>query len=83
MNYNSSCITLPGLVVHCLLVHFPLGIVLLVLLVDPPLGGHQCLDMLQVWLLLIIGLLMVMGLRMHDERFARLVVLDHDGKEFD
>ena len=53
-------ITLLGLFVHCLLVHFLLGTVLHVLLVKPQLGGSQCLDVLQVWLLLILGLLRVM-----------------------
>ena len=53
MSYYRSCITLLGLLVHRLLVHFPFGIVLLVLLVEPLLGGYQCLDMLLVWLLLI------------------------------
>ena len=83
MSYYSSFITLPGLLVHCLLVHFALGVVLFVLLVGPPLGGYQCLDMLPVWLLLIWGLLRVMGLRVPVERFTGLVVLDRDGKEFD
>ena len=83
MSYYSSSIALLGLLVHCLLVQVPLGIVLLVLLVEPLLGGYQCLDMLLVWLLLILGLLRVMGFRMHDERYTGLVVLDQDGKEFD
>ena len=55
----------------------------LVLLVGPLLGGYQCLDMLLVWLLLILGLLRVSRLRVHDVRYTGLVVLDQDGREFD
>ena len=83
MSCYSSFITLLGLLVHCLLVLFPLGIELLVLLVVPLLGGYQCVDMLPVWLLLILGLLRVMVLRVYVVRFTGLVLLDQDGKEFD
>ena len=78
-----TSISLLVLLVRCLLVHFPFGFVLLDLLVGPLLGGYRCLDMLLVWLLLILGLLRVVGLRMLVGRFTGLVVLIEGGEEFD
>ena len=72
-----------GLGELCLLALFLFGIVLLVLLVRPPLGGYQFLVVLLIWLLLVLVLCRRLSLIVVVGRFSGLVVLVQDGKEFD
>ena len=74
MSFWDSFVILLCLGELCLLVLFPFGIVLLVLLAGPPLGGCQFLVVLLIWLLLV---LVLCG------RLLLMVVLVQDGKGFD
>ena len=86
LSQMSSCgylIILLCLLVHCLLVLFLFGFVLLVLLVEPRRGGCLCLVRLLVWLPLVLEWFRRLLLRVWIMGFTGLVVLDRDGKEFD
>ena len=75
-----SFVILLGLGVHCLLLLYPFGTVLLVLLARPPLGGCQLLVVLLIWLLLMMVMEVRFLLVVFARRFAGFVVLVRDGK---
>ena len=83
MSSCSSFSILLGLPVRCLLVRVPLGYCAARFAVRSLLVGCRCLVMFLAWSLLILGLLMMVGMRMIVGRFTGLVVLVQEGKEFD
>ena len=82
MSFWGSFSILLDLEVLYLLALFPLGVVLLALLIGLPLGGYLYLVMLLVLSLQLLGLLerLLIVLLM---RFLGQVVLVRDGREFD
>ena len=83
MSSKVSFVFLPSLVVLRLLALFLFGIVLLVLLTVPRLGGCRLLVMWTAWLLLILILLVIVGMRLLVWEFLGVVDLVLYGKDFD